>query len=311
MKMKEEEKLTPYLYYNSYTHKDYAHMPFYIVDRDTWEFVFSHPIKSSDGWFAKTIGRTFVYKRRSKNVFYRFDNNLIELKDCPNGRFIYVDSSGNHALGFKGVEYSIAGPKPSAECFRHLFPDIADDVFDNEGKLISLTLFQLVYPLRDDDEYPGNLMTKTQVDPESGLDITFSTDNPKYDVETGAQNVHFGMPPDKDNSPTAVVLPQPKNRYKATEDSCFHAKTILDPPRFVSNDPNVERTTIRFSNFDLAGNVMGSVLRGELNADHSFPLKYPGLTPEVCAQLMEQKPKRKYTKNKLRKRKKYTKKRKD
>lgn len=251
MKMKEEEKLIPFPEYRTFNHYwvgAYSYLPSPPpVNASEWEWIDSNYIKDGKGWFAKTIGMTHIYKRRSKNVFYRFDDNIIELKDCPNGRFIYIDSSGNRALGFKGMEYSITGSKPCAEFFRQSFPDIADDVFDNEGKLISLTLFQLVYPLRDDDEYPGNLMTKTQVDPESGLDITFSTDNPKYDVETGTQNVHFGMAPK-----------EPKS-----------------------------------------------------DAEHHFPLKYPGLAPEVCAQLMEQKPKRKYTKNKLHKRKKHTKKRKD
>ncbi len=267
--MKEEEKITikpgkpGFCSINTYFDDNHKHLPTLIVDNNEWDWIETNYIKDGKGWFAKTIGMTHIYKRRSKNVFYRFDDNIIELKDCPNGRFIYIDSSGNHALGFKGVEYSITGPKPSAECFRHLFPDIADDVFDNEGKLISLRLFQLVYPLRDDDEYPGNLMTKTQVDPESGLDITFATDNPKYDVETGTQNVHFGMPPEEPQS-DAVCDSQSK-LYSFNKD-------------------------------------------GMLVVHHPFPLKYPGLTPEVCAQIMEQKPKRKYTKNKLHKRKKHTKK---
>lgn len=248
--MNEEEKLTcspGFCSVNTYFDANHKHLPTLIVDRNEWDWIETNYIKDGKGWFAKTIGMTHIYKRRSKNVFYRFDDNIIELKDCPNGRFIYIDSSGNHALGFKGVEYSITGSKPCAEFLRQSFPDIADDAFDNEGKLISLRLFELVYPLRDDDEYPGNLMTKTQVDPESGLDITFATDNPMYsfdqrtgqvvmttvngttifptpgafpaqdnpknDVENGTQNVHFGIPPDKDNSPTAVVIPQPKRKY--------------------------------------------------------------------------------------------------
>jgi hypothetical protein len=76
-------------------------MPKYIVDDSKWEFMCSHPIKANDGWFAKTIGRTFVFKRR---VF---------------SEYLFGDSE-------------------------------------------------------------GNMKVKTQVDPASGLNLIFATDNPRY-----------------------------------------------------------------------------------------------------------------------------------
>ncbi len=242
--MKEEEKITikpGFCSVNTYFDGNHTHLPTLIVDRNEWDWVETNYIKDGRSWFAKTIGMTHIYKRRSKNVFYRFDNNLIELKDCPNGRFIYIDSSGNHALGFKGVEYSITGSKPCTEFLRQSFPDLADDTFDIEGQFISLRLFELVYPLRDDDEYPGY-------------------------THASAANT-----PSEDQRGTSIRI----NGIDVTPE---------EPPRF--------------------SNVTYSDSQSKLysfNNDGMLVVHHP----------LEQKPKRKYTKNKLHKRKKHTKKKKD
>jgi hypothetical protein len=108
---KMEEEQSPYLYMNCYEDEHYKDMPLCVVDGTKWEFVMSHPIKESEGWFAKTIGRSSVYRR-------------IEFKQMPGiqipGNLTEIKTNDPNTVHYSmpGFDVVITGSEPTPKVKR-------------------------------------------------------------------------------------------------------------------------------------------------------------------------------------------------